>query len=508
VLVDGQRVAELVANRYRADLETDGLGDGRHSFFLPMRPLDPFTRHEIIVRRPADRAPLGIPAVIWPVRGIDRRARAGLAAVLGEAVRAAASQAEAEALRELLLDQAERLRSTEPRVLPSVRARRARQLCALVIDEQWPRPDHDAGSQAVVSHMRALRKLGWRVEFVAADMNACDARAEALLGASGITCHTAPAVASVEEVLRRHPDRYGLVYLHRIGTAASYAGLVRRHQRLARLVYSVADLHHVRLARQAHIEARPELLASARVLAAQELAAMRQVDTVITHSATEAEWLARQAPDVPVHVVPWSVKPWPKQTPMQRSGVLLVANFAHAPNLDGAVWLTTEVMPRVWAEAPGICLTIAGADLPASVRTRLAESRVRLLGHVPDLAPLYNAARLAVAPLRFGAGLKGKVLEAWAAGVPCAMTPIAAEGFSLSADLAGAVAEDAASLARLIVALHADPARADQLGRAGRALLRGTFNAGRERDALAAAIVAPPPHPVDFVRRTASNQPE
>ena len=63
---------------------------------------------------------------------------------------------------------------------------------------------------------------------------------------------------------------------------------------------------------------------------------------------------------------------------MERAGVLLVANFAHAPNLDGAVWLVAEVMPRVWAEAPGIRLTIAGADLPASVRTKLSEPRVRL----------------------------------------------------------------------------------------------------------------------------------
>ena len=296
----------------------------------------------------------------------------------------------------------------------------------------------------------------------------------------------------VEEVLRRQPHCYGLGYLHRIAAAAAYAGLARQHQWLARLVYSVADLHYLRLARQAAAEARPELLRAARAVREQELLAMRQVDAVITHSGAEAEWLGREAPGVRVQVVPWSVRPWPlPRPPVERDGVLLVANFAHAPNLDGAVWLVTEVMPCVWAEQPDIVLTIAGSDLPAGLRPKLTDPRVRLLGHVPDLAPVYGAARLAVAPLRFGAGLKGKVLEAWAAGLPCAMTPIAAEGFSLTAEHSDTVAEGTAGLARLIVALHADTARADRFARAGRAVLRSVFSRKHEETALAAATGAP-----------------
>src|SRR5450759_4968316 len=94
------------------------------------------------------------------------------------------------------------------------------------------------------------------------------------------------------------------------------------------------------------------------------------------------------------------------------------------------------------------------------------------------MSPLYGAARLAVAPLRFGAGLKGKALEAWAAGIPCAMTPIAAEGLPLPGELAETVAADAAALA-------------ERLGRAGRAVLRTGFSRTAEQAALAAAISAP-----------------
>ena len=175
VVVNGERIAELTANRHRADLQASGYGDGRHSFELRLpRPLSPFSRHEIIVRRSADGEPLSAPLIVWPVRKLDARARHGVAAVVEGAARSAGTLAEVDALLETLTSAADRLRQArlallEP--LPHARrrgggARDARR--ALVIDEQWPRPDHDAGSQAVLSHMRALRRLGWRVEFAAA----------------------------------------------------------------------------------------------------------------------------------------------------------------------------------------------------------------------------------------------------------------------------------------------------------------------------------------------------
>jgi glycosyltransferase involved in cell wall biosynthesis len=498
VVIDGELIAELVANRYRADLQDAGYGDGYYSFELRLpRPLNPFSSHEIIVRRAVDGEPLSAPAIILPVRRLDERARLGVAAVVSAATRSAGTLAEADSLLELLSREAECVRQTRLALLGPLRASRrgggggipARR--ALVIDEQWPRPDQDAGSQAMLSHIRALRRLGWRVEFAATAP--ANGTAGALLAAEGIVTHSAPAIHSIEEVLRGQPDRYGLIYLNRIGPAAAYAGLARQHQRQARLIYNVADLHHLRLARQAQVEARPELMRAARAMQARELLAMRQMDAVITHSKIEAALIARAAPGTPVHVVPWSVGPWKRgDAPISRSGILMVANFAHAPNLDGADWLLTEVMPRVWSEQANIPLTIAGAALPVTLHEKFARlgDRVHLPGHAPDLLPLYAAVRVAVAPLRFGAGLKGKVLEAWAAGVPCALTPVAAEGLPLPGELAGTVADGAPALAQLILDLHADAERSARLSRVSRAVLRREFSRKRETAALA-TVVAP-----------------
>jgi autotransporter passenger strand-loop-strand repeat protein len=497
VVIDGKLVSELVANRYRADLQAAGYGDGYYSFELRLpRPLSPFSRHEVIVRRAADGEPLSAPVVIEPAARLDDRARLGVAAVVSAATRSVGTLAEADALLALLTQEAECVRQARLALLEPTRASHRRgggtsSRCALVVDEQWPCPDQDAGSQAMLSHIRALRRLGLRVEFAATAP--ANETAAALLAVEGIVTHSTPAVHSVEEVLRGQPDRYGLIYLNRIGPAAAYAGLARQHQHRARLVYNVADLHHLRLARQAQVEARPELLRAARAMQAQELLAMRQMDAVITHSTIEAALIARAAPGTPVHVVPWSVRPWKRgDAPMPRGGILMVANFAHAPNLDGADWLLSEVMPRVWSEQPNIRLTIVGATLPIALHDKFARfgQRVHLPGHVPDLTPLYAAARVAVAPLRFGAGLKGKVLEAWAAGVPCALTPVAAEGLPLPGELAGTVADGAPALARLILDLHADAERSDRLSRVSGAVLRREFSRKRETAALA-AVVAP-----------------
>jgi glycosyltransferase involved in cell wall biosynthesis len=498
ILADGKVIAAVPADRRRADLVAASIGDGRHGFELAFtRPLDPFCRHTIGVRRAVDRRPLGQPVVIEPAHRLDPPARTAFAALLRQATQRVQTAADAEALLALLSGEAEQARRARLRLLrregphmPHRGAGNAPARRALVIDAAWPRPDHDAGSQAIVSHMQSLLRLRWHVSFTATASLGENAEAKARLEALGITCHALPS-GSVEELLRESADQYQLVYLHRLAVASAYAGLVRQYQTRARLVYSVADLHHLRLARQAAVEARPELERHAVFVRRQELLAAHQADAVITHSPAEAALLAREAPGLPVTVVPWSVRAWGGQ-PLpweEREGVALVANFRHEPNSDGLLWLFREVMPLVWAQAP-VVLSVAGVELPSGIARALSHPLLRVFGYLRDLRPLLAGSRLAVAPLRYGAGIKGKVLDAWAAGLPCAMTPVAAEGFTLDTTLAATVAGDVEGLARLILDLHADAARNAAAARAGRAALRLGFS-HRAVDAALAAVVSP-----------------
>ena len=318
-----------------------------------------------------------------------------------------------------------------------------------------------------------LQRLGYDVTFAAAQM--ADSHAASGLRQAGVTvCHT-PWFNTVEEALRRGRDRYDLVYLHRVATAASYLGLVRRYQPGARLVYSVADLHHVRLARQAAVEQKPGLMAEARRLRAQELWAVEAADAVITHSPVEAALLRQALPGASVHVVAWAVPCRAPVSVSRRSGMAFIGNFQHAPNLAAARLLRDAIMPAVQAADPGIRCQLVGADLPADWRA--GQGGVDAVGAVADLSIVFRAVRLTIAPLRFGAGLKAKVMESLAAGVPCVCSPIAAEGLSLAeVGLGELVVTDIAGTAAAVLRLHHDDAYNRRMSKLGQALARSAFS--------------------------------
>src|SRR5262249_12332773 len=173
---------------------------------------------------------------------------------------------------------------------------------------------------------------------------------------------------------------------------------------------------------------RRELLAEAREMARAELLAMRLVDVVITHSLAEAAYLRRAAPGVSVHVVPWAVPARPSGRGFaERSGIVFVGQQVHEPNQDAVRWLRDAILPRGWGRNPGSSCDVVGRGWPEEPFGD-GDERLRLIGPVERLDEAFARVRLSVAPLRFGAGVKGKVLESFAAGLPCVMSPVAAEG--------------------------------------------------------------------------------
>ena len=470
VSVDGAQVSRVLANVYRQDLEQAGLGNGRHGFLLKLEGLSPALAHTIRVVREQDSVDVpGSPLVVPPSLRFDGEMQDHLAKMLGDAEsdeelaqRAAFLAQQANRMLQLRADRrANRPDRTGHRQFRArwsglgSAAEPERPPRALVIDDMLPDINRDAGSQAVLSHIRSLQRLGYAITFAPSTMEG--GPEVAALEAMGVACCCAPWSASVEEVLRREAASFALIYLHRGGNAR-YLPLIRHHQPRARVVYSVADLHHLRLARQAEVEQRPELLEASQRVRAAELSAARFVDGVITHSSFEAALLKRDLPDAKVHLVPWSVIPRPTAVPWsERKGLAFIGSYGHAPNLDAAWWLIQEVMPLVRAQDPSIECMLVGSNMPDSLKSAVAPG-VQPVGRIDDLPGLFDRIRLTTAPLAFGAGVKGKVLDSLAAGIPCACTPIAAEGMNLPDSLSEAIAPDAAGLARAILRLHNDEA--------------------------------------------------
>jgi glycosyltransferase involved in cell wall biosynthesis len=412
-VLDGDGViARVVADRYRADLAAAGVSTGRHGFELYFAGgLAPERRHDLHIRRVQGGAPLGqSPVALPPVP-----------------------------------------RTPVPRS-PRRYRKKLGQKTALVLDARWPSPARDAGSNALLSHITALQTLGYAVDLMATQELGREPPRS--LARRGINFRFAPEYPDVRTLLQELGTSYELVYMHRVAIANAHGPLVEALCPDAQRVFSLADLQHLRLHRQAAVEADYDLGVKARLWRGREIAAMRMADTVITHSAAEAAYLRNLCPEIDPHVVPWHVTPRPQTLPhASRFGIAFIGSYDHAPNRDAVGWLIDEILPLVWQTAPHISCAIAGAGWPPHSLQNL-DPRVTLHGFVSDLDDVLGTVRLTVAPLRFGAGVKGKVLESFAAGVPCVMTSIAAEGIFLPQGAEAMLGDTVAEFADCILQLH------------------------------------------------------
>jgi ELWxxDGT repeat protein len=367
---------------------------------------------------------------------------------------------------------------------------------ALVIDSEFPQTGDNGGANAILDHIRALQNTGFEVSFLASQ----DAeRATTALSTIGVRPLRPSQPGAVEDIMQQHAGQFDLVYLHRIENAAAYLKLTRKYFD-AQIVYSVADLHHVRLKTQSEVERDPEqsrqLMEFACRVGYLEVMAAHLADDVITHSATEAEIL-RGLPSLigkeKIHVVPWAVPLQPVQKPFkERSGLAFIGGFGHEPNVDAARFLVEDVMPLVWQDAPQIKCLLVGGGMPEDLRRQLESPRVDVLGRVENLSDVFERVRLTAAPLRFGAGVKDKVIRSLGGGVPCVGTP---EAFRGMAQLPLTLARDcmhksARELAGAIVMLERDEARNASCAQAGLDYVAVAFNATRV-DMLLAQVVQP-----------------
>lgn len=482
ILNRGAVIARVLANGPRPDVKRAGFGHGRCGFSLTLpAPLPAFQRHEISVRPAGTQTALpGSPIVMDPGFLHDLVKVGTLRHMVEAAVKSLADAQDISALEADLEFSANLVRSIRPgKPAPSAaRAPKPTRRSVLIIDETWPTPTRDAGSNAIISHIETLQSLGYQIAFCAAagpPETPMQAAGLLHLKQQNIDCHGQDGTAPEATIKRLAGAGLDLVYLHRLAIAVSYAGLVKQHAPNARIIYAVADLHHVRLSRQAALTFRPDLTEAARRTRATEFWAMRMADHVLTHSAKEAAYLRHIAPNMSVHVIPWSVPLHaPLRNRMNRPDIAFIGGADHAPNADAVLHLAREILPAIWQHEPMMNCLIIGEGWPSKI-AGITDPRLKIIGHHHSLPDALQTARVTVAPLRFGAGLKGKVLESFAAGLPCIMTDIAAEGFDLDPQLQTAVAP-LANFAETVLSIYENGTKQLQLARAGRALLSRQFS--------------------------------
>ena len=481
ITTNGILLDRVIANTNRPDLARAGIGPGAHGFdlFLPTG-LTAHERHLIRVTCERDGTELaGSPILIDPPRNFDA-AITNLSHLLDNLIDPADLTSAILALRQTLNRQLTRRAKPEP-TTPEPGALTKPKPRALVIDAHNPHPHHNAGANAITAHLHGLTRLGYEVHFAAAD-----ALAEPPPTLADITHHAA-TIGSIEELLLRQSQPFDLIYLHRLTIAARYLPMLRHHCPKAHILYSVADLHHLRLAREAAACDLPQLLPRIAHLRRTELALAQAADAVITHSTSEADLLRSITPSTHLHRVPWAITANPVRSALaKRTAIGFIGHFGHNPNFEAATRLIYEILPALHRTNPAIHCLIAGSAMPITLR----EQRSPNLTTLPDLDDsqiFWSQLRLSLAPMAFGAGVKGKVLDSFAAGIPCLMSPIAAEGLALPPALQSLIVPNLADFPTAILALHANPARLRALSRAGLDYISAYWSPAAQDQALRAA---------------------
>ena len=372
----------------------------------------------------------------------------------------------------------------------------------LVLDDRVPHTDRGSGDPRMAALLRELVEL-WpeaRVTLCATHGHEADRYAEPLL-AQGIEVVAPPLDWELWFEQRRY--HYSVAIVSRGQNWNAFDDLLRRTQPQALRVFDTEALSFRRLELQSGIaDSRVDqahFTAQGALIRQWEMRALQEADAVFCVSPEEQDVVAQVAPGTPSFLLPGWVEVADAPPGFdERRDLLFFGGFlagAGSPNEDALLYLVNEIMPSVWERGPEVVLHVVGADVTPAVQALHGE-RVNVVGFAEDPQEWFERTRVHVSPLRFGAGVKQKLIDTMAAGLPFVTTTVGAEGLGLGGLEPLLVADEPAALAELVHALYSDGevwARAQEgvlaiaAERFGRELFRRTLVEG-----LSYVGVAPP----------------
>lgn len=356
----------------------------------------------------------------------------------------------------------------------------------LVVETMTPDPTRDSGSMRLCQIFELLNADGWYIDFIADDDDAT-ARDVTRLAALGVQVHRGGPASW----MREHGAMLDAVMLCRLPVADQYLALARRLAPRARIVFDTVDLHYIREERAATLTLNPSLARQAARSRRRELAMVERADVTLVVSAEERDILASEAPHSRVELVSNIHDVAGRSEPFaSRGGLLFVGGFGHPPNEDAVRWFATHVLPKVRERDPSIVFHVVG-DIDDATRRAIECDGMVVHGRVEDLSTLLAGTRISVAPLRFGAGVKGKVNQAMSHGLPVVLTTLAAEGMYLRDGADALIQDDAKAMAGAIDRAYHDEALWLRLSDAGLENVRRHFSIEAAREALRRALDEP-----------------
>jgi GT2 family glycosyltransferase len=363
----------------------------------------------------------------------------------------------------------------------------------LIIDDLPPLPDRAAGSLRMYHTVKQMLALGYQVTYVhLTGLALGDAAATHLaeLRSAGVelvwleygrwwdireTPSVQPLVERLIAGLELPLRKLDLVYICFWHIARYFMDLIRKADPSVPIVVDSMDVHFLRELRRAELLKDPMAKEAALRIKKQELAVYAQADGVTTVTEADRAILQKELPGKPIFIMTDVHDPRPVQNPFERrKDFLFIGNFNHNPNEDAVVFFVQKVFPLIKKQLPEAHFWIVGNNPTEKVK-KLASSDVTVTGWVPETRPFLEQCRVAVVPLRYGAGNKGKVGEALAHGLPIVTTSIGAEGMNIVDGEHAFVADDPAEFAQRAIELHTNGDLWKKFSSAGQELVASQY---------------------------------
>ena len=364
----------------------------------------------------------------------------------------------------------------------------------LVSDHRIPRPDSSAGDFTTMGILRDAVALGYNVVFLAGDFAPSPEHADKIKEL-GVTVITAGCdYATPADYIAHEGYKFTTFYFIRLSVAEYLIPIARETAPDAKIIFHAPDLNFLREERQALIQKSPT--APARATRHRELAVIKKSNIVVVLSDVEKDILQQHTKATRIELFPALYAPVLDSAPgfSARKDIFFLGAFSHTPNIDAVMWFAKTIWPRIHAILPEASFQVIGADPTRQVLGLAKIPGVKVNGFVANLSPVLANIRLGVAPLRFGAGIKGKVALTMGARIPCICSPIAAEGMGIPHTCAFLLAKNDDDYIEKIVRLYQDEELWETLSKAGAALVKTQFGVDACKRRLMEILEIPKPN--------------
>ncbi|MEO9307217.1 MAG: FkbM family methyltransferase [Nitrososphaera sp.] len=334
-----------------------------------------------------------------------------------------------------------------------LQSRRKPGLHILYIDHYVPEYDKDAGSVTAFNFICVLASMGHKITFWPENLNRSEPYTTELQQkhVEVIYGHN-----NFEEFIKKRSHVYAICVMARPHISIHFIDKIKEHAPKCKIIYEASDLHFVRIFREAEISKSEKLIAEAESSKKTELELMNKSHLSLFRGEKECAMAIAENKSILTAAAPLALYYDGKWKSFdERKDLVFVGGYNHPPNVDAVEYFISDIFPIIQNKLPDIKFYVIGSNVPEKIKNLCSSNKnCILVGYVPDLSSYLLNCRVMVAPLRYGAGVKGKITQSMTYHLPVVTTSIGAEGISEKNDDVLLISDDPTDFANKVIKLY------------------------------------------------------